>query len=135
MAMTSVDYMTKGRVDAEAGAASLSPTMKTGWQRDAYERGYAEGAKAKAKSHPGARRAGKSVANAMQALFQARFENWPGAAAEHARRLAQDLADEKNGKRRDRLMRAFKRMTKRHGPPVEPTPERKFAILGIDECA
>ena len=137
--MTKEQYWEAGR---KAAAAKSTPAaLKPGtWQHAAYRRGYAgvplstsDAQLAQAQTLQGTRKLGKSITqhpkfqevmtgsrslhDALEARRRARFAHWPEAAAEHLRRLAEDVVTEKNPHRVERLMRAAGRMTKRYGPP------------------
>lgn len=116
MAMTSTDYYKLGEDAGFTGALSEAP-KEGSWQRAAWDRGFKAGTAGR-NAKPGAGGAGETktkLAEYLDARNAILFAKWPRAAYEHFRRLCNDIADEVNMKRQERLLRAIGRMTKRYG--------------------
>lgn len=160
-AMTKEQYHACGVKDAAEGHRHVA--LKPGtWQHAAYNKGWRgeplDGSEvSRSKSHlennvpppgpvvPGAARpeaktvyvsggrmAGKSI---LAAALSVGTQNWPPAAREHARRLIEDIQQEKDTRRRLRLIAALHRMDRRHGKYQNIKPlYTEHRLLSVDEA-
>lgn len=109
--MNRESFVAQGRADAERGLKAAYHKPGT-WQERAYTDGY------NGYVPHAARERSKSILLPIMALRELILQKaqWPTAAQKHAEFLLNELAKEAKAKRRARLLRAVKRLAKRHTP-------------------